>query len=181
MPIGASSMRRHPRIGDVQGNRYGTVAYIRKGETMARLSMRRLAVALLTAVATSVVALSPAAAANAAPAQQNTRISFTVQQAPTPASASEVGALQSSDFQVAAVNATGQNFDEVWLAYNRYSLPVSQVLTRRPFGNGQVQIFTIGTCSDVNQYALALVRGSSIIFNTGNIQRTNCNEIIQFS
>lgn len=148
---------------------------------MARLSMRRLAVTFLAAVTTSLVAFSPASPASAAPAEPDVKITFTVQPASAPMSAYQAGPYQVVDFQVAAINTTGQDFDEIWMAYNRVSNTLPQILKRAPFKNGTAQMFTVSNCSDINLYALGLIRKGSVVFNTGNIKPDYCNEMVQFS
>jgi hypothetical protein len=86
-----------------------------------------------------------------------------------------------SVFEVVAINSTGQNFDTVALAYNRFSNPFSQVLPLSPFLNGQSQVWDVDNCEDVNQFALGLFNGGALVFNTGNITRDVCSEVIQFS
>jgi hypothetical protein len=83
-------------------------------------------------------------------------------------------------FEVVATNLTGQDFTEVVLAFNRYSNPISEVHPRAPFLNGQQQSWSVYNCWDVHLYAIGLLDGGLLEFNTGNIDPDDCNENVCF-
>ncbi|HEU4423389.1 MAG TPA: hypothetical protein VFR67_12735 [Pilimelia sp.] len=81
---------------------------------------------------------------------------------------------------VEATNATGVDFQEIWLAWNRFTNPISEVWPKAPFYNGMSQSWTIDICGSINLFAIALVNYNVIEFNTGDQTKESCLEQVLF-
>jgi hypothetical protein len=76
-----------------------------------------------------------------------------------------------SIWEVLALNETGQTFDEIDLAFNRFSNPNSQIFPHAPFPNGDVVTWDIDNCDDINEFAVGIIQNNQLIFSTGNLTR----------
>lgn len=86
----------------------------------------------------------------------------------------------SSTFSPSCINASGENFDEVVLAYTRTDSQ-SGVLSQAPFNNGDTRTFWVDDCESIALFAVGLMRAGQMVFNTGNQERDGeCAPILMF-
>lgn len=78
-------------------------------------------------------------------------------------------------------NATSVTFDELALFFNRFGQP-AELVSRLNFAPGDVEVFTLAGCQDIEAYALGLFDDGQLVVNTGNIEpdRDACLELVQF-
>jgi hypothetical protein len=143
---------------------------------------------VVTAAVASAMALammaSPASAAPSAAASDQVTISFErLAVAPAEAHAgSPALAPQQLPLRIQVQNSTSFTFDELTLFFNRFSNPVPQRQSRFDFTTGEVEIFILANCSDINLYAVGLFIGNQLVINTGDIEpdRSRCVEDVVF-
>jgi hypothetical protein len=121
--------------------------------------------------------------ADAAATGTATPVPITVKRAP----AAEAGRAQLADgtWVMVAVNGTSVSFDQIVLAYTRFSNPFAEVIPRAPFASGQTVDWGVFDCDDVYLFAAGLYLNGQLVYSTGNLTRDDsdgdlCSDVLWF-